>query len=245
VWARSQALQLPSGARVHVAQMSDFGELPDLPKFAGKSDDQICSMLFAHLQKRLQDSVAERKALHASARDAHVLAESLMSEQEKLQRAHAELRRNHEKLGASFSFSQLENAELLRNNERLGILATALRGQLDDQQQVLEDMRHSHDQLIRQRQSLGEASDRERLELQEAHYEEQQQILTRQAVDTKLLQDTHRVETFAKDARIQELEMELHFVRGAAEPNLVRRAIGIIDQRESSGRNNRAFRAFT
>merc|ERR1712166_782865 len=88
-------------------KMSDFAELPNLPKFAGKSDDEICSMLFAHLQRRLQDSVAERKALHASARDAHGLGGTLMSELEKLQREHAELRRMHAKLGASFSSSQL------------------------------------------------------------------------------------------------------------------------------------------
>ena len=221
-------------------KMSDFAELPNLPKFAGKSDDEICSMLFAHLQRRLQDSVAERKALHASARDAHGLGGTLMSELEKLQREHAELRRMHAKLGASFSSSELENAELRSNNEKLGALATAQAEQLEDQQQILEDLRRFRDQLIHQRQVVGEASDRQKDEMQEAHYEEQQQLLARHAVDTKHLQDTHLAETAVKDARIRELEHELHFVRGA-DPNLVRRAIGIIDRRALPGRNNRAF----
>tara|TARA_B100000795_G_C22678910_1_gene390952 strand:+ start:367 stop:870 length:504 start_codon:yes stop_codon:yes gene_type:complete len=163
-----------------------------------------------------------------------------MSELEKLQREHAELRRMHAKLGASFSSSELENAELRSNNEKLGALATAQAEQLEDQQQILEDLRRFRDQLIHQRQVVGEASDRQKDEMQEAHYEEQQQLLARHAVDTKHLQDTHLAETAVKDARIRELEHELHFVRGA-DPNLVRRAIGIIDRRALPGRNNRAF----
>ena len=222
--------------------MSDFAELAQLPKFAGKGDDEICSMLFAHLQRRLQDYEAERKALHASAREAHSLGDTVMSELEKLQREHAELRRIHAKLEASFSASQLENAELRSKNEKLGALATEQCEQLEDQQQVLEDLRRYRDQLIYQRQVVGEASDREKAEMQDAHYEEQQQILARHAVDTKALQDTHLAEVTVKDARIRELEHELHFVRGA-DPSLLRRAIGIIDTRALPGRNNREFLA--
>lgn len=220
--------------------MSDFEELHNVPKFAGKSDDDICSMLFAHLQKKLQDSEAERKALKTSARDAHDWIQRLVQEQEELQKAHAVLRRNSDKLGASFSVSQLENAELRLNNEKLGTLATAMREQLDEQHQILEELRRYRDQLIRQRQIHGEASDQEKFELQEAHYQDQQQILDRQAKDIQHLQDTHRTETAVKDARIRELELELHFVR--ADPSLVRRAIDIIDSRASPGRNNRAFK---
>jgi len=160
--------------------MSGSADLLSIPQFAGKNDDEVCSIVFrALLQRQLQDAEDQRRALQAQVR-------RLTSEREELVSSCRSERREKENLALHLE----QAAKYIQHNRRLQQQYDEAQQQLHTLKQKLTRWQELTNKLIDEKEAMEEKEDasQQRIEAADARIEElQDQLqLERHLMDTTL-----------------------------------------------------------